>query len=50
MEWSVEFVAAPAYRGGLEYARDASDAEFRRLANVFGHIFSASMLADGLQV
>lgn len=44
----IELLVWLVYHGGLEYARDASDAEIKRLAHVFGHIFSASMFAAKL--
>lgn len=44
----IELLVWFVYHGGLEYARDASDAEIKRLAHVFGHIFGASMFARKL--
>lgn len=44
----IELLVWFVYHGGLECARDASDAEIKRLAHVFGHIFSASMFAKKL--
>lgn len=45
----IELLVWLVYHAGLEYSRDASDAEIKRLAAVFGHIFSASMFVDGLR-